>query len=106
MNSVDYPQPFLRKLRGYAFDPSFSSTLNKRQSNEVVYKIKWEDTDPGPCGEYLEVIDYDPTRQVYYTPISLDNSFVLADHGMNPSEGDPRFHQQQVYAVIMNVISQ
>jgi hypothetical protein len=106
MSSLSYPQPFFRKLRGYAFDPSFSSTLAKRQVNEVIYKIKWEPTKPGPRGEYVEVIDYDPTKQCYYAALSLEEPFVLADRGMALSEGDPRFHQQQVYAVVMSVISQ
>lgn len=106
MTKAQYPRPFFRKLKGYAFDPSFSSTLSKRQSNEVIYKIKWEPTTPGPCGEYVEVIDYDPTKQCFYWPISLEEPYVLADHGLTLSEGDPRFHQQQVYAVVMSVISQ
>lgn len=62
--------------------------------------------NPGPLGEYIEIIDYDPTKDVYYLPVELDNRFVLADHGMEPTESDPRFHQQQVYAVVMSVISQ
>lgn len=112
MSKPGYPQPFFRKLRGYAFDPSFSSTLNKRQTNEVIYKVRWEKDSKGegvkagPCGEYIEIIDYDPTKKCYYTALSLDDPFVLADYGMSPSEGDPRFHQQQVYAVIMVLISQ
>jgi len=103
---LDYSQPYYRKLRGYAFDPSFSATLNKRSVNEVIYKIRWEPTCPGPKGEYVEVIDYDPTKKSFYKPISLESPYVLADHGLTPSDGDPRFHQQQVYAVIMTVISQ
>lgn len=106
MGNLSYPQPFFRKLRGYAFDPSFSATLNKRQVNEVLYKIKWEDTKPGPVGEYIAVIDYDPTKKKFYEPLDLNNPLVLADHGMELSEGDPRFHQQQVYAVTMCVINQ
>ena len=46
--------PSYRKLRGYAFDPSFSSTISRRQSNEVIYKMRWEETTPGPAGEYIE----------------------------------------------------
>ncbi|HUS00265.1 MAG TPA: hypothetical protein VMY77_00975 [Chitinophagaceae bacterium] len=98
--------PSYRKLRGYAFDPSFSSTVSRRQSNEVIYKIRWEETTPGPCGEYVEVIDYDPTKECFYDSINLENNYVLADYGLDPSEGDPRFHQQQVYAVVMTVIAQ
>ena len=99
-------KPSYRKLRGYAFDPSFSSTIGRRQSNEVIYKIRWEETEPGPCGEYIEIIDYDPTKECFYEPVNLENNYVLADYGLSPSEGDPRFHQQQVYAVAMNVIAQ
>lgn len=99
-------KPPFRKLRGYAFDPSFSSTVSRRQTNEVIYKIKWEDTQPGPIGEYLEVLDYDPTRRCYYEPINLEQNYVLADYGLPLAEGDPRFHQQQVYAVIMSIIEQ
>jgi hypothetical protein len=99
-------KPSYRKLRGYAFDPSFASTIGRRQSNEVIYKIRWEDTSAGPCGEYIEIIDYDPTKECFYDAINLEQSYVLADHGLDPSEGDPRFHQQQVYAVVMSVIAQ
>lgn len=106
MPPLNYPKPSYRKLRGYAFDPSFSSTLNKRQNNEVIYKVRWEPLSPGPRGEYIEVVDYDPTKQCHYAAISLDDPYVLADHGMSLSEGDPRFHQQQVYAVVMSVINQ
>jgi hypothetical protein len=101
-----YTQPYYRKLRGYAFDPSFSTSLTKRGVNEVIYKIKWEPTVEGPIGEYVEVVDYDPTKRKFYKPIFLENPYVLADNGLTPSDGDPRFHQQQVYAVTMNVIGQ
>ena len=105
MNS-NTSKPAFRKLRGYAFDPSFSSTISRRQSNQVIYKIKWEETKAGPVGEYIEIIDYDPTQECFYEAINLEHSYVLADFGLTPSEGDPRFHQQQVYAVIMSVIAQ
>lgn len=106
MKNTNYPSPVYRKLKGYAFDPSFSATLSKRQSNQVMYKVPWESLKPGPQGEYIAVIDYDPANGHFYSPIDMDEPFVLADHGMDPAEGDPRFHQQQVYAVIMSVIKQ
>src|SRR5687768_15555783 len=99
--------PAVRKLRGYAFDPSFSSTIARRQNNEVIYTLRWEDNMlPGPMGEYIEVIDYDPTKECFYEAIDLNDKYVLADYGLPLSEGDPRFHQQQVYAVAMSVIAQ
>lgn len=99
--------PTFRKLRGYAFDPSFSSTIGRRQSNLVIYKVKWEELTPAsPYGEYIDILDYDPTTQNFYEQINLDDKYVLADYGLDPSEGDPKFHQQQVYAVIMTVLAQ
>jgi len=100
-------KPVFRKLRGYAFDPSFSSTVDKRQSNEVIYKVRWEEElKPGPSGEYIEIVDYDPTTECFYEQIDLNDPYVLADNGLPLSEGDPRFHQQQVYAVVMSIIAQ
>lgn len=106
MSASTYPQPVFRKLKGYAFDPSFALSLSKRLVNEVLYKVRWEQTSAGPVGEYLAVIDYDPSKKSFYEPLQLDHEYVLADHGMELSEGDPRFHQQQVYAVVMTVINQ
>ena len=70
--------------------------------NDLVYKIPWENLSPGPVGEYIEVIDYDPTvGGKFYTPVDLSNPFLLAQDGLNPSESNPQFHQQMVYAVSM-----
>jgi hypothetical protein len=72
--------------------------------NRTDYKIAWEDLKPGPVGEYLEVIDHDPASNCYYEPVDLNDPGVLAGNGLHPSEGNPQFHQQFVYAVIMNTI--
>lgn len=100
--------PTFRQLKGYAFDPSFSSTIGKRQSNQVNYKVRWEEIDAveNPFGEYIDIIDYDPSIEAFYDLVDLNSREVLADHGLEPTEGNPKFHQQQVYAVIMSVISQ
>jgi hypothetical protein len=50
-------------------------------------------------GEYLEVIDYDPAAKCFYEPVDLDNRYLLAQDGLQPSEGTPQFHQQMAYAV-------
>lgn len=97
-------KPPFRKLRGYAFDPSLSLQLDTATINEIVYKVPWEDVAPGPVGEYIEVIDYDPSVQKFYLPVNLNSLFCLAQDGLDPSEGDPRFHQQMVYAVTMLTI--
>jgi len=99
------PIPPYRKLRGYAFDPSLSLDMDTADINEVVYKVRWEnDLKRGPVGEYLEVIDYDPASGVFYHPVELDDRYILAQDGLSPSEGNPQFHQQMVYAVGMITI--
>jgi len=35
----------------------------------------------------------------FYDPVDLNNSYLLAQDGLTPSEGNPQFHQQMVYAV-------
>jgi len=96
--------PPFRKLRGYAFDPSLSLKIDTATINDIVYKIKWESLSPGPQGEYVEVIDYDPTVDAFYQPVDLNHTNVLAQDGLDPSESDPRFHQQMVYSVVMLTI--
>ena len=100
------PPPY-RRLRGYAFDPSLSIRLDTAQMNEIVFKVMWEDLDDlskGPVGEYVEVLDFDPASGCFYEPLDLDNPLVLAQDGLAPSEGNPQFHQQMVYAVAMTTI--
>jgi hypothetical protein len=50
------------------------------------------------------VIDYDAANRTYYHPVDLDDPFLVAADGLEPSESDPRFHQQMVYAVASQVV--
>ncbi len=52
----------------------------------------------------FEVVDFDGARGLYYPPVDLDDPNLLMQGGLDPSESDPRFHQQMVYAVGMKVI--
>jgi hypothetical protein len=97
--------PAFRKLRGYAFDPSLSLTMDTCGINNIVYKVAWEELTPGPIGEYIEVIDFDPTVNQFYTPVDLNDIFILAQDGLEPSESNPLFHQQMLYAVAMTTIA-
>lgn len=98
-------KPPFRKLRGYAFDPSLSLRMDTADINNIIYKIPWEDDlKPGPIGEYIEVIDYDPTVGRFYEPVDLNEQYSLVQDGLDPSEGDPAFHQQMVYAAAMLTI--
>jgi hypothetical protein len=71
---------------------------------EEMSERKDEGLKPGPIGEYLEVVDYDPASECFYDPLDLNDPHILAQDGLPPSEGDPRFHQQMVYAVAMTTI--
>lgn len=98
-------KPAFRKLRGYAFDPSMSLELDNASINEITYKIPWEeDLAEGPEGEYIKVVDRDPSSNAVYHPVDLNQKEILASDGLDPSESNPQFHQQMVYAVTMNTI--
>lgn len=93
------PMPAFRTLRGYAFDPTLNTSLQTVAIGEVAFRVPWEQLDPGPIGEYVEVIDIDPPSRCHYEPVDLDDALLLAQDGLPPSEGTPQFHQQMVYAV-------
>ncbi len=101
--SVDAPTS--RRLRILAFDPSLATRLETATVNEISVDIRWEDDlKPGPIGEYVEVIDFDPSSGVFYRPVNLDHRYLLAEDGIAPTESNPQFHQQMVYAVAMSTI--
>jgi len=97
------PRP-ARRLRVYALDPSVGKSLASMDLNETTLSIPWENLSPGPVGEYVEVIDVDPASNKVYDPVDLDDPLLLAQDGWAPSEGNPQFHQQMVYAVAMTTI--
>ena len=98
------PTPVVRRLRVLAFDPSLATRLATASLNEITVEVPWEDLPPGPVGEYIEVVDVDPASGVFYYPIELDHPYLLARDGLAPSESNPQFHQQMVYAVAMTTI--
>lgn len=97
-------RPSFRRLRVYAVDPSFSVHLETASINEVSLKIPWEKLEKGPVGKYIAVEDVDATGKVYEA-VNLNDPWLLAQDGWAPSEGNPQFHQQMVYAVAMKTIT-
>jgi hypothetical protein len=95
-----YDRPAQRPLKAYAFDPSHGRNLG----NYMTINTRYEELEPGPVGKYLAVIDYDVSNDRYYQPVNLDDPAVLMRGGLDPSESDPRFHQQMVYAVASETI--
>ncbi len=99
------PIPSIRPLRVYAYDPALGAKLDTLSINEATLEVRWEENlKPGPIGEYIEVIDIDPASQCCYAPVDLNNPYILTRSGLTPSEGNPQFHQQMVYAVAMKTI--
>lgn len=104
-NSPKAPRPPRRRLRAFAFDPILSRRIETHDINEVTIKLPWEDNLMlGPVDDYLEVVDYDPASQAFYAPVDLNDEHLLAQDGLPPSEGNPQFHQQMVYAVARTTI--
>jgi hypothetical protein len=92
-----YPEPDRRPLQVYAFDPMVAR-LSGQETTTIA--VPYEPLRPGPSGELIQVIDYDSAAGRYYEPVNLDDPRVLLQDGLPPTERDPRFHQQMVYAVI------
>jgi hypothetical protein len=98
--------PTLRSLQVFALDPSLELDVDTAHVNRSVIQVDWEEElQPGPVGEYLEVIDVDPPSRSAYLPVDLNHPHLLAQDGLSPSEGNPQFHQQMVYAVAMKTIA-
>ncbi len=107
---VTAPPPS-RRLRIFSMDPSFGTSFETAHLNETTVEVPWETTPtssnslkPGPVGETLEVIDIDPASGRAYAPVDLNDVHLLAQDGATPSEANPKFHQQMVYAVAMTTI--
>jgi hypothetical protein len=120
--------PAKRVLRGYSIDPSLALSLSTLPIHEIRYEVDWEPLTPHPMplcekllhqenlppgslsvgsypqGEYLEIVDIDPASQLIYEPVNLDHPHLLAQDGYQPDVGNPQFHQQMVYAVMMTTI--
>ena len=101
----NYPVPAARRLRIYSFDPALAARYDLAGMSGITIEIPWEENlKPGPIGEYVEVVDIDPASNAAYAPVDLNAAPLLATNGLQPSESDPRFHQQMCYAVAMKTI--
>jgi hypothetical protein len=90
-----------RRLRIYATDPM----SGRRSPYRITIDIENEpELEEGPRGSIVEVWDWDGAQGYYYAPVNLNQEALLMEAGLAPSESDPRFHQQMVYAVAMKVV--
>src|SRR5215831_2803648 len=103
-NRQAVPEPVFRKLRVFAVDPGMTLRFETAVMNEMTLLIPWERLDPGPKGEYFAVIDSDENGKTVNEGVSLDDPDLLAQSGLAPSDGNPQFRQQMVYAVAMRTL--
>lgn len=99
------PVPSHRRLKVFSLDPAVDVQLEHALISRSVLPVAWEPLSRGPVGEYLEVIDVDPSSGCVYDPVDLNDPDLLAQDGLSPSSGNPQFHQQMVYAVGMKTIA-
>ncbi|MEO1527522.1 MAG: hypothetical protein AAFX06_19000 [Planctomycetota bacterium] len=98
-----------RPLTIVAQDPSVLDRYGKPLLTTV--NVPAEELAPGPSGYRVRVVDYDASTGTLYEPLQEgENLGGFKD----PHEGrafdellvDPRFHQQNVYAIAMRVLGQ
>jgi hypothetical protein len=97
---VPYAKPARRPLQIFGLDPMLART----ERRQLTLEITNEPLQPGPQGSRIQVIDYDGATRTLFQPVDLDDPAVLMNDGLTPSESDPRFHQQMVYAVSMKTL--
>jgi hypothetical protein len=92
--------PTRRPLKIFSSDPM----LGRADGNWVTIDVPNEELTPGPAGSRLQVVDYDGVHDCVYEPVNLNAPAILMKGGLDPTESDPRFHQQMVYAVAAKVL--
>ena len=98
------PAPIIRRLRVFAIDPGMTARFETAVLNEMTLEIPWEELAAGPVGEYVAIVDQDEKGRQVHDPVDLDRLDILAQDGLPPSDGNPQFRQQMVYAVAMRTL--
>lgn len=98
-----------QRLTIVAKDPSVKTDEGRILTAQV--EVPAEELAPGPRGYRVQVIDYDASSGLLYAPVEYR---VLEDGQYNdpfagePDDtllGDPGFHAQNVYAIVMRVLA-
>lgn len=90
-----YMDPLVRPLRIFAADPAMS----RLQGNMTVANVPYEPLELGPTGRLFEVRSEDADAGTTWRRADLEDHSIMLRHGYEPSDANPRFHQQMVYAV-------
>jgi hypothetical protein len=102
------PIPRTQKLTIIAQDPGVRDKEGCILRAEV--ELPAENLQPGPWGYRVHVIDYDAACGTLWAPFSYENkNGVLVDYFAGKPDkvllNDPRFHQQNVYAIVMRILA-
>lgn len=105
--SPEQTRPEYRHLRIFAIDPMVARGGEHRATVQLRFE-ELERRDASFFGRRIEVADVDTSGQeaVWLEPVDLDSAHIAMQHGLEPSESDPQFHQQMVYAVAMRTLEQ
>ena len=87
-----------------AQDPSIKDSTGNILRTRI--QVPREELDHGPRGYRVHVVDYDSSQKVFYKPVNLGKekdifSTATDDELLN----NPGFHAQNVYAIIMRLLS-
>jgi hypothetical protein len=108
-SDVVVPKARTRKLTIVAQDPAVTGTDGHILTAEV--DVPAEELARGPWGYRVHVIDYDGSTRTLYKPLeyAADRDGVPKDRFRKPSQrtilGDPQFHAQNVYAIVMRTLA-
>jgi hypothetical protein len=103
------PQARTRKLTIVAQDPAVEGADGEILTAEV--DVPAEELARGPWGYRVHVIDYDGSTRTLYRPLeyAADRDGLPEDRFRKPSRrtilGDPQFHAQNVYAIVMRTLA-
>ncbi len=110
-SAAGLPQARLRKMRIVAQDPSV--TVNGAILTAEV-DVPAEELAPGPRGYRVHVVDYDASTGHLYAPLEYSAPVPRSPNWLeNPAApvpdavilGDPGFHAQNVYAIVMRTLA-
>lgn len=106
------PLPRTRKLRIVAQDPSVKDSDGNILTTEI--EIPAEELAPGPRGYRVHVVDYDTSTGTLYQPqpykplkdgCYIDPYAEVEKENINELLGEPGFHAQNVYAIVMRTLA-
>jgi hypothetical protein len=93
-----------RRLTVIGQDPAVRGRGGRIVRTQVA--VPAEALDRGPRGYRVSVVDYDCTHDVFYEPADLGADGDVYERASDDALlGDPRFHAQNVYALVMRALA-